>query len=143
MSKILFVYLNDLQNPFGFSLPLPHLVPCLAFEERMAATQTTEDMASGVSQGIPVMLCHTAGNREEVPTRTTSVISNMCIVQPSRKIRPIPPPLDLSKRGPLLDDTSSDDTFSDYIPFSASPRSPLSSNQKHLPFRKRFVVMHL
>jgi len=103
----------------------------------MAATQTTEDMASGVSQGIPVMLCHTAGNREEVPTRTTSVISNMCIVQPSRKIRPIPPPLDLSKRGPLLDDTSSDDTFSDYIPFSASPRSPLSSNQKHLPFRKR------
>ena len=75
---------------------------------------------------------------ETTPISTNVVITNHCIKQPIRKIKPIPPPLDLSKRGPL-DLTSSEsvgECFS--ASFSASPRSPASSNQKHLPFRKRF-----
>jgi len=64
-----------------------------------------------------------------------TVITNHCANLPNRKIKHIPPPLDLSKQGPL-DETGSD-TFRDFATFSASPRSPLSSKQKHLPFRKR------
>ncbi|KAK4003261.1 uncharacterized protein LOC116932046 [Daphnia magna] len=66
---------------------------------------------------------------------TPKVINNHCIKQTIRKIKPIPPPLDLSKRGPL--DLTSSESVSDFTSFSASPRSPASSNQKHLPFRKR------
>lgn len=69
---------------------------------------------------------------------TPTVINNHCIKQTIRKIKPIPPPLDLSKRGPL--DLTSSESVSDFISFSASPRSPASSNQKHLPFRKRLEI---
>jgi hypothetical protein len=73
------------------------------------------------------------------PDETTpTVINNHCIKQTIRKIKPIPPPLDLSKRGPL--DLTSSESVSDFISFSASPRSPASSNQKHLPFRKRLEI---
>ena len=44
---------------------------------------------------------------ETTPISTNVVITNHCIKQPIRKIKPIPPPLDLSKRGPL-DLTSSE-----------------------------------
>lgn len=69
---------------------------------------------------------------------TPKVINNHCIKQTIRKIKPIPPPLDLSKRGPL--DLTSSESVSDFTSFSASPRSPASSNQKHLPFRKRLDI---
>lgn len=65
-----------------------------------------------------------------------TVITNHSIKQePIRKIKPIPPPLDLSKRGPL--DVASSETPTEYGVFSISPRSPASASQKHLPFRKR------
>lgn len=71
---------------------------------------------------------------------TPSVITNQCIKQePIRKVKPIPPPLDLSKRGPL--DVASSETHTEYGGFSISPRSPASANQKHLPFRKRYVTL--
>ena len=67
--------------------------------------------------------------------QTQGIINNhICVKQPIiRKIKPIPPPLDLSKHGPLEETNYRD------LPtcFSASPKSPSSANQKHLPFRKR------
>lgn len=74
---------------------------------------------------------------ETAPPSTNNVINNHCIKQPIRKIKPIPPPLDLSQRGPL--DLTSSESVNEFASLSASysPRSPLSSNQKHLPFRKR------
>ena len=64
--------------------------------------------------------------------------------QPNRRIKPIPPPLDLSKHGPLIDHQTNPAVINDYGDFSISsispnPRSPLNQNQKHLPFRKRSV----
>lgn len=69
----------------------------------------------------------------------STVAIHTSIKQQNRKIKPIPPPLDLSKRG-SSDETSSD-VYSDLsAEFSASPKSPLSgTSQKHLPFRKRYV----
>lgn len=92
----------------------------------MAAQTDKEAVDGSVSRCNP---------NETAPIPT--VINNHCIKQPIRKIKPIPPPLDLSKRGPL--DLTSSESVSDCASFSASysPRSPLSSNQKHLPFRKR------
>lgn len=66
------------------------------------------------------------------------MMSDTFVAQSSRKIRPIPPPLDLSHHRSLLDEASnSEDQLRDFAVFSASPRSPYNTNQKHLPFRKR------
>ena len=71
----------------------------------------------------------------DVDPSIPTVITDHCANLPSRKVKHIPPPLDLNKQGPL-DETSSD-TYGDFAAFSASPPSPISSKQKHLPFRKR------
>jgi len=78
------------------------------------------------------------GNRSrccDVDPSIPTVITAHCANLPSRKIKHIPPPLDLNKQVPL-DETNSD-TYGDFAVFSASPPSPISSKQKHLPFRKR------
>ena len=84
-------------------------------------------------------------SRCDQATASTSnmIINNQhCVKQPIiRKIKPIPPPLDLSKRQPL-EETSLDHYRDLPTCFSASPRSPASANQKHLPFRKRYGLKY-
>lgn len=56
-------------------------------------------------------------------------------IKTAKKLKPIPPPLNLTleemgKMSPSL--------LKEYASFATSPKSPLM--QKHLPFRKRFVI---
>lgn len=55
--------------------------------------------------------------------------TDLSLKQPSKKLKPIPPPLDLAGPPTL--------TLKEFAIIATSPKSPLM--QKNLPFRKRLV----